>query len=104
MLLRVQISPRVPHICPVGQIGKVTSLKRRSSLGSTPRLGTNKEFTMKKIILENVRNKEKFSCKDLKDIQVIDGIEYLRVVRQSTNHECLIKKDLLRKVVESKVH
>ena len=28
--------------CPLGQIGKVASLKRKSSLGSTPRGGTNK--------------------------------------------------------------
>jgi hypothetical protein len=57
---------------------------------------------MKTIILENVRNKEKFSCKDLKDIQTIEGIDYLRVVRQGTSHECLIKKDLLKQVKDKK--
>ncbi len=53
---------------------------------------------MKVTYFENMRNKEKFSCKDTKDVQVIDGTEYLRVVRQGTQHECLIKKDLLRKI------
>jgi hypothetical protein len=57
---------------------------------------------MKTIVLENQRNKERFSCKDLKDIHVIEGIEYLKVVRQGTSHECLIKKDLLKQIKDKK--
>lgn len=53
---------------------------------------------MKVITFENMRNKEKYFCKDLKDVTIIEGIEYLRVVRFGTQHECLIKKDLLKKV------
>ena len=55
---------------------------------------------MKTITLENVRNRERFSCKNLKDIHVIEGIEYLKVVRHGTSHECLIKKDLLKQIKE----
>ena len=61
-----------------------------------------KENTMKTIYFENLRNKEKFYCKDTKDIQMIDGIEYLRVFRLGTQRDCLVKKDSLRKVSEPK--
>lgn len=57
---------------------------------------------MKTIYFENMRNKEKFFCRDLKDIQIIDGIEYLRVFRFDSKRECLVKKDALRKVAEPK--
>ena len=49
-----------------------------------------------------MRNKEKYSCKNVRDIHVIDGIEYLKVMKSGTHHECLIKKDLLQKVKSSK--
>jgi hypothetical protein len=57
---------------------------------------------MKTIYFENVRNKEQFYCKNLKDIQMIDGIEYLRVFRMGTQRDCLVKKESLRKVTEKK--
>jgi hypothetical protein len=57
---------------------------------------------MKTIYFENLRNKEKFYCKNLKDIQLIDGVEYLRVFRLGTSRDCLVKKDSLRKVAEPK--
>ena len=45
-VLRVRVSPRAPTIkCPRGQIGKVTSLKRKSSLGSTPSVGTISRYS-----------------------------------------------------------
>ena len=50
-------------------------------MGSSPIWGTNKEKIMKTIYFENLRNKEKFYCKDTKAIQLIDGVEYLRVFR-----------------------
>lgn len=57
---------------------------------------------MKTIYFENVRNKEQFYCKDLKDIQLIDGVEYLRVFRMGTQRDVLVKKDTLRKVTDKK--
>ena len=57
---------------------------------------------MKTIYFENLRNKEKFYCKNTKDIQLIDGVEYLRVFRLGTSRDCLVKKDSLRKVTEPK--
>jgi len=57
---------------------------------------------MKVIYFENVRNGEKFYCRNTKDIQKIDGTEYLRVFRHGTQRDCLIKKDILRKIPEPK--
>ena len=57
---------------------------------------------MKKVFFENIVNKEKFFCNNLKDVRVIDGIEYLRVFRIGTQRDCLIKKDSLKKISEPK--
>ena len=57
---------------------------------------------MKKVFFENIVNKEKFFCNNLKDVRVIDGIEYLRVFRIGTQRDCLIKKDSLKKIYEPK--
>ena len=50
---------------------------------------------MKIVYLENIRNGEKFYCRNLKDVQKIDDTEYLRVYKFGTQHDCLIKKDIL---------
>jgi len=57
---------------------------------------------MKTIYFENLRNREKFYCKNAKDIQVIDGVEYLRVFRLGTQRDCLMKKESLKKIAEPK--
>ena len=43
LLVAVRVRAGMPNndLCPRGQIGKVISLKRRSSLGSNPSEGTN---------------------------------------------------------------
>jgi hypothetical protein len=61
-----------------------------------------KENVMKTSYFENVRNREKFFCKNLKDIQKIDGVDYLRVFRMETQRECLVKLDSLRKIPQTK--
>jgi hypothetical protein len=58
---------------------------------------------MKNIYFENIVNKERFICPDLNDVRMIDGIEYLRVLREDTRRECLIRKDSLRKINKSKL-
>lgn len=57
--------------------------------------------SMKKMYFENIRNGEKFYSTNMKDVMTIDGIEYLRVFKFGTQHDCLIKKDSLRKIPES---
>jgi hypothetical protein len=56
------------------------------------------ENTMKTIYFENIVNKERFYCTDIKDVRDIDGIEYIRVFKYSSHRECLIRKDTLKKV------
>ena len=58
------------------------------------------EVTMKTIYFENIRNREQFYCNDLKNVQLIDGIEYLRVFKLGTQRDMLVKKDSLRKVAK----
>lgn len=57
---------------------------------------------MKTVYFENMRNREKFFCKNLKDIQKIDGVDYLRVFRMESQRECLVKLDSLRKIPQTK--
>ena len=71
-------------------------------LGVRARMNVHKDNKMKTTYFENMRNKEKFFCKNLKDIQKIDGVDYLRVFRIGTQRECLVKLDSLRKIPEIK--
>lgn len=57
---------------------------------------------MKVVYFENIRNKERFYCKDVKDVMVIDGAEYLKVFQAGNNRECLVNKQYLRKVEKTK--
>ena len=56
---------------------------------------------MKSTYFENVVNKERFVCPDPTDIRLIDGIEYLRVLRESNRRECLVRRDSLKKVAKT---
>lgn len=58
---------------------------------------------MKNTYFENIVNKEKFICPDPSDVRIIDGIEYLRVLRESNRRECLVRKDTLRKITKNKL-
>ena len=52
---------------------------------------------MKSITFKNKFNGEQVVCKDVKAVQVIDGIEYLLVTtKQNRTH--LMRKDALEKV------
>ena len=53
---------------------------------------------MKTVYFENMRNRERFYCTNLQDVQRIDGVEYLRVFREGTQRDCLVRRDLLRRV------
>jgi hypothetical protein len=57
---------------------------------------------MKIMFFENMTNKEKFYCHNIKDVKFIDGIEYLRVFKFGTQRDCLVKKDVLKKIAEPK--
>ena len=53
---------------------------------------------MKTVYFENMRNRERFYCNDLQDVRLIDGVEYLRVFKEGTQRDCLIKREFLKKV------
>ena len=53
---------------------------------------------MKSIYFENIVNKERFICPNPNDVRLIDGIEYIRVLREVNRRECLIRRDSLKKV------
>jgi hypothetical protein len=56
---------------------------------------------MKSTHFENIVNKERFVCPDPTAIRLIDGIEYIRVLRESNRRECLVRRDSLRKVAKT---
>ena len=53
---------------------------------------------MKVLTFKNRFNGEKVVCKDIKDIQVIDGVEYLLVSKSVQDRKFLMRKDALEKI------
>ena len=53
---------------------------------------------MKAITFRNKFNGEQVVCKDVKDIHVIDGVEYLFVSKTIQDRKFLMRKDALEKV------
>lgn len=53
--------------------------------------------TLKPILFENKVNGEKVLCQNPLNKQWIDGVEYLRVQRQNSPREFLMRKDALIK-------
>jgi hypothetical protein len=57
---------------------------------------------MKPIVFKNKLNGEKFICENLKDVRVIDGVEFLPVFHYANNRPVLLRKDILEKQTEKK--
>lgn len=70
--------------------------------GSTPGGDAKKENTMKSATFRNKLNSELFVCEDVRNVQVIDNVEYLVVHKQHNTRPFLMRKDALEKV-EKKV-
>jgi len=62
------------------------------------RTGHLKENAMKAITFKNRFNNERVVCKDIKDVYVIDDIEYLLVSKTIQDRKFLMRKDALEKV------
>ena len=58
---------------------------------------------MKTITFKNRFNNERVVCKDVKDIYVIDGIEYLLVSKTIQDRKFLMRKDALERVKDASV-
>jgi hypothetical protein len=55
---------------------------------------------MKAVMMKNRFNNERVVCEDVKDVRLIEGIEYLVVRHQeNTSRTFLMRKDALQKVV-----
>jgi hypothetical protein len=56
---------------------------------------------MKAVTMRNQFNNERVVCDDVRDIRLIEGIEYLVVRHQeNTNRTFLMRKDALQKVTD----
>lgn len=58
---------------------------------------------MKTVTLRNVLNGERFVCDDFRQVEVIDGVEYLIVHRPNEQRVFKMRKDALEKVATQKV-
>jgi penicillin-binding protein-related factor A (putative recombinase) len=57
---------------------------------------------MKPVTFENRVSHERVICDDIKNVQLIDGIEFLLVHRQGQQRIFLMRKDSLEKVAEKR--
>ena len=65
-----------------------------SSILSGPAKRRNK---MKTVYLKNKLNGEKFVCENMKNIESIEGVDYLLVHRHGQNRNFLMRLDILEK-------
>jgi hypothetical protein len=84
------------HISVFGEMDIISVFETEggSSILSRPAI---KEYTVKSITFKNKFNGERVVCKDIKAVQVIDGVEYL-LVTTLQNRTHLMRKDALEKV------
>ena len=68
--------------------------------GSSPFLGTiySKEITMRQTTFENIYNKERFVMTGKPEKKFIDGIEYVKLVKEGTQRAGFVRRDFLKKV------
>lgn len=53
---------------------------------------------MKQTTFENVYNKERFVSRGKRDTKFIDGIEYVKLIKEGTQREVFVRRDFLKKV------
>jgi hypothetical protein len=53
---------------------------------------------MKTVTFENERNGERVVCDDVRDVRVIDGVDYLVVHKQDNPRAFMMRKEALKKV------
>lgn len=57
---------------------------------------------MKPVVFENRVSHERVICDDVRQVQTIDGVEFLQVRRQHEQRQFLMRKDSLQKIVDKK--
>jgi len=58
---------------------------------------------MKTVVFKNRRSNEKFVCDNVRDVRVIEGVEYLQVHRPDNPRNFLMRKDALERVESSRL-
>ena len=58
---------------------------------------------MKAMTFKNRMNGERFVCEDVRQVEVIDGVEYIVVHRPNETRMFKMRKDALERVKEEKV-
>jgi len=53
---------------------------------------------MRQTTFENIYNKERFVMNGKPEKKVIDGIEYIKLFKEGTLREVLVRKDFVKKV------
>ena len=53
---------------------------------------------MKQTIFENMYNKERFVASGKRDTKFIDGIEYVKLMKEGTQRTVFVRRDFLKKV------
>ena len=55
------------------------------------------------VTYQNKLNGEQVICEDTRNVEVIDGVEYLLVHRPGNARNFLMRKEVLQKIVEKKL-
>ena len=67
--------------------------------GSSPFLGTIfRRYNVKQTTFENIYNKERFVLRGKPDKKYIDGIEFIKLVKEGSVREVFVRRDYLKKV------
>ena len=57
---------------------------------------------MKSVNFKNRMNGERVVCDNIRDVKVIDGVEYLTVHKQGNDRQFLMRREALEKVREER--
>ena len=67
--------------------------------GSSPFLGTIFwRYNMKQTTFENIYNKERFVLRGKPDKKFIDGVEFIKLLKEGSVREVFVRRDYLKKV------
>jgi hypothetical protein len=57
---------------------------------------------MKSVNFKNRMNGERVVCDNIREVKVIDGVEYLMVHKQDSNRQFLMRREALEKVKDDR--
>lgn len=75
----------------------IISVFETEGVGSIPAGPANKENIMKPMAMKVIHSGERFICDDLRNVDIIEGVEYLFVHRPNEQRIFKMRKDVLVK-------